>query len=132
MENIILTNRQIDFIMTNPATKGILKKQIPAKIAYWIERSLNKCESLHKSYINIRNEIVERYAKRDEEGNFVTKGNAVLWQEDKAEEANTEYIGLLDEENDLGIKMISVNLDSFGTFSVEEMAIISPLLDVVE
>jgi len=132
MANIVMTNKQVDVIMNNPEFGEFMKKQLDAKSAYWLVRALDKMQSIQRSFIDIRNDIIAKYAKKDEKGEVIIKGNVVEWEPEHKETANKEIADLNNQENDLSILMIKIDYNRLSDFSIKEMFLLYPFIEPPE
>lgn len=66
----------------------IAQIKISSKLAYKIVKFYKSIEVEEEFYNNKRNEIIDLYAERDENGQFVVENNMIKIVADKAAEAN--------------------------------------------
>lgn len=84
--------------------------KLPVKVAYAITKNINKINTELIAYTNEKAKLVDKYAKKDEEGKLKLdeNGNAIL-KEEHIQDWNKDIAELLAIENDIDIHMI--NLD---------------------
>lgn len=130
-DTIKLTNEQIEGIMQNPARATSLRRAMGIKEAYWLSRAMDKIQSLAKPYFRERNEIIEKFAKRDEKGELVVnpKNGSYAWETPASEKAANDAVAQLRSvEVDLGLKKIPIDWNNDSKFTVEDMLLLGPLL----
>lgn len=87
-----LTNQQI----LNFVNSAITAKKLPVKLAYGISVNLKSIELALAAYNKQREELVEKYVKKDDDGNPLVKNNYYVfedktgWDESIAELLETE------------------------------------------
>ena len=84
-----LTNRKV----VNDANflESLIHRQFPVKVSYAISKNVSKLERELKIYNSERQKIINKYCKKDEEGNLVIDENNQYHIED-------ENIDVLDED----------------------------------
>jgi len=94
----------------------ILGKEIPAKVAYWLARFLEKINSETNAMEKARLKLADKYAEKDEEGNLaiLKDENGVSLNQYKFKDGNLakfakEYEELSKEEFDVDFKPISID-----------------------
>lgn len=104
---------------------------LPLKVAYKLNKIKKAVEENGEFYINKFQEIVDTYAKKDEEGNLVFSDNneQIMIQDDKIEECNKA----LEELQTLTVEIENYNLsiDDFGEnieCTPEDLEVLMPFL----
>ena len=107
------------------------KFNLPLKVAYKLNKIKKAVEENGEFYVTKFQEIIDKYAKKDENGNPVLNetGDQILIQEDKIEECNTA----LEELQTLTVEVENYNLsiDDFGDnieCTPEELEVLMPFL----
>lgn len=118
----------IAFRNTNNFLNGM---NLPLKVAYKLNKVKKAVEENGEFYVEKFQEIIDTYAKKDENGQvvFSDDGNQIMIQDDKIDECNKA----LDELQNLTVEIENYNLtiDDFGdniTCTPEELEAIMPFL----
>jgi len=109
-ENIVIKNGYFETLSINRnILTDILNKDFPVKIGYWVAKIFDRIESEAKIYFKAKESLIKKYAKKDEEGEFISQnGNYVLEDIDKYSD---ELIDLQNIEVEINIKPIEMDLD---------------------
>lgn len=125
---IKITNEYIDKMGTGVVVKSLLKKEFSCKTSYWLARIFNELEGLSKTFMQEKQKIVNRYAKKDSNDNVISDGTNVTilditaFQKDIAE--------LLEIELDLQKEQIIFDIEKEPKCTIEEMLLLLPLIEV--
>ena len=103
-----ITNRRI--VNDSNFLASLMHRQFPVKISYAISRNISKLESDLKIYNSEREKIINKYCKKDEEGNLVIdESNNYSIEEEYIDICNKELNELLDIEVDIDIHKFKLN-----------------------
>lgn len=121
-----------DILEFRKGVNNFLTLKLPLSIAYKLNKMNNEVEKEVEFYQDKFNEIIEKYAKIDENGNtvFSEDGTQIMIQDDKIVECNTAIEELLELE--VEINNYGLSIDNFGDnieCTTEEVAAIAPFLD---
>ena len=129
---IKLTNLQIQNIVTSGALQTVAKKPLPIKVSYWITKNIDKLTTEYKYFLDAKKKLIEQYGKRDDKGELVTNketGEVYLKDVQGFQDALRE---LLEMEVEVDINPVKIDMEKLDnlTFTLEEMSILLPLIDV--
>lgn len=120
-----LSNRKIlDFINSD-----LVSKKLPIKLAYAISVNVSAVEGAIKAFNNQRTNLIEKYAKKGEDGKPISDDGKYIIENTK--EWNESINELLDAESDVNVTTITLDLlekcddEAFDKLSVGELAVIS-------
>ena len=147
METIKITNQYLDTMASSLVIQTIIKKSFTAKTSYWLARVFDKLQREAKIYLAERQKMIEKYAKRHQsdgekkdkdgkivkswkKGDMISDGQSVSLTDIK--EFTKEINELTEIEIEIGINKIAFDLEKEAACTIEEMAILLPLLDVKE
>lgn len=103
-----ITNRRI--VNDSIFLASLMHRQFPVKISYAISKNISKLESDLKIYNSEREKIINKYCKKDEEGNLVIdESNNYSIEEEYIDICNKELNELLDIEVDIDIHKFKLN-----------------------
>ncbi|WP_337814794.1 hypothetical protein [Intestinibacter sp.] len=103
-----ITNRRI--VNDSNFLASLMHIQFPVKISYAISKNISKLESDLKIYNSEREKIINKYCKKDEEGNLVIdESNNYSIEEEYIDICNKELNELLDIEVDIDIHKFKLN-----------------------
>lgn len=106
----------------------LLDKECKAKVAYWIAKLVTEINKEYTIFNDTRKKLIEKYGKRDEEGNLITINDNFELQEEYIQEFNEQINELLNETVELNINPIDINdLEEFK-FKPNEMALLMPFV----
>ena len=144
MKTIKITNAYLDTMINSPIIQTITKKPFSAKTSYWLARAFDKLQREAKIYLAERQKLIEKYAKKHEEdgeerrdgkvinswkkGDMVSDGQSVSLTNMK--EFTREINELTEIEIDIGINKIKFDLEKEPACTIEEMALLLPLMEV--
>ncbi len=109
-----------------------LELKLPLPVAYKLNKMNKAAEKEAEFYQEKFNEIVNTYAKKDENGNLVFSedGEQIMIQDDKIVECNQALEELMDL--DVEVETFGLKLEDFGDeveCTAEEIDAISPFLE---
>lgn len=104
---------------------------LPLKVAYKLNKLKKAVEAEGEFYTNKFHEIVDTYAKKDENGEVVLSedGNQIMIQDGKVEECNTALSDL--QELTVEVDNCNLTIDDFGDdieCTPEELEALMPFL----
>ena len=108
------------------------KTNLPLKGAYKINKIRKAIEKEGEFYTNKFQEIVDTYAKKDDDGNLVFNedGSQIIIQEDKVSECNTALSEL--QQLEVDIDTYNLTLEDLGTdleCTPDELESLMPFMD---
>ncbi len=111
---------------------SFLQLKLPLPVAYKLNKLNSATEKEVEFYQEKFNEIVQQYAKKDENGNLVFSedGEQIMIQDDKIAECNQALEELLDLE--VEVNTYDLSIENFGDnieCTAEEIAAITPFLN---
>ena len=100
-----LTNRKI----VNDANLlgNLTHKQLPIKVSYAIAKNISKIEKELEIYNKERQNLIDKYCLKDEEGNLIDENNQFKIADGNLEAWNKDMNELLDIEIDINIHKFS-------------------------
>lgn len=105
-------------------------KQLPLPGAYKLTKISNALDKESEFYSKRIQEIIEKYAKRDDNNEYVFSedGEQIIIQEDKIEEANEEMEELIDLE--VTVDNMDLSIENLGNIdcSPEELQCLMPFI----
>lgn len=103
--------------------------QLPGRTAFQIGRLLKKLESVLAEYNETRTKLLEKYAKRTEDGNFeLNDKNEYQFTQENIEIYIGEVNNLISEEIELDVTPIRLKDIENLMFTPSEMAILEPFM----
>lgn len=125
-----LTNRRI----LNDANflTALMQRQFPVKVSYAISKNVSKLESELNIYNKEREKIIDKYCKKDEEGNLlIDENNNYSIEDENIDICNKELNELLDIEIDVNIHKFKLDDLMCGSYemSPSEMALIDYMIE---
>ena len=85
------------------------KLEIPAKLSYAIYKNVNKLSSTVKYFEKQRGEILDKYIKKDKDGNQVIENNLPILTDQK--KADADYKNLLELDADVDLYKTSIQAE---------------------
>lgn len=115
-----ISNRQLIKIFNGMPT--VMRKQVPVKIGFAINRNIKAMESAAEAYTAEQRKILDKYCEKDEFGQFKTEGEEYVLADRKAygEEMN-ELLGIENE-----IQIHTVSLDDIEKCDSEKFDALTP------
>ena len=130
-ENIKLKNEFFELAITKTFT-AVMRKPFPIKTSYWLARIYDRIQKLGRVYFEQKNEIIKKYATKDEKGKTKTNGIGDVEFGKNHEVASAEFDELQSIEVDIGIQPIEIDFEACEkkgiTLTAEEMAMLLPLM----
>lgn len=125
-----LTNRKI----LNDANflTALIQRQFPVKVSYAISKNVSKIESELNIYNKEREKIIDKYCKRDKEGNLlIDENNNYSIEDENIDICNKELNELLDIEIDVNIHKFKLDDLMCGNYemSPSEMVLIDYMIE---
>lgn len=124
-----MTNQEI----LNFAGLALGGKHLPVRITYAIQKNAKTIEAALKAYDETRKSLLEKYAKKDDEGKPIIENNEYTIE--NAENWNADMTELLTTETEVDIHKVSFDefekLDDpkFNALTVSEMAILKFMIE---
>ena len=122
----MITIRLNDILNSIPIFREISNKSLPIKTAYQLARLSRELDRESTTFDESRRKIIEKYAERDENGEFkqTDEGNVIIMPE-QINACNQEMAELLDTEIEINVEPIeieslaSIELTPAQMFSLE-------------
>ena len=122
----MITIRLNDILNSIPIFREISNKSLPIKTAYQLARLIRELDRESTTFDESRRKIIEKYAERDENGEFkqTEEGNVIIMPE-QINACNQEMAELLDTEIEINVEPIeienlaSIELTPAQMFSLE-------------
>lgn len=96
--------------------KLLVDQPMRAKIAYKFSLIIDAIEKENNKYNYIRNQLIQKYAERDEKNNLMEKDNCYNIPPNKIQEFNRELNELLDTE--LNLYIVPLELEDIENFEL--------------
>lgn len=125
-----ITNRRI--VNDSNFLASLIHRQFPVKISYAISKNISKLENDLKIYNSEREKIINKYCKKDEEGNLVIdESNNYSIEEEYIDICNKELNELLDIEVEINIHKFKKDdlLQSNIEMSPSEISLIDYMIE---
>ncbi|CUP25321.1 Uncharacterised protein [[Eubacterium] contortum] len=106
----------------------IQSKMLPTKVGYAIARNIALLESVAKAYEEERTKIIDKYAKKGEDGRYIVVGNTYDIQDMAGFGADMDE--LLGIENEVAIHTVSLSelekcdLEQFDALTVKDLKLL--------
>lgn len=119
-----------DIVESQEVMRTLSNKPLRGRVAFKVARLLKKLEAELTTFNDTRVKLIESYAKKDEEGNYVTNDkNEYQFDQDNANKFVEEINKLLLEELDIDANPILVDEIEDLDFTPAEMAALEPFMD---
>lgn len=119
-----------DIVESQEVMRTLSNKPLRGRVAFKVARLLKKLEAELTTFNDTRIKLIESYAKKDEEGNYVTNDkNEYQFDQDNANKFVEEINKLLLEELDIDANPILVDEIEDLDFTPAEMAALEPFMD---
>ena len=119
-----------DIVESQEVMRTLSNKPLRGRVAFKVARLLKKLEAELTTFNDTRVKLIESYAKKDEEGNYVTNDrNEYQFDQDNANKFVEEINKLLSEELDIDATPILVDEIEDLDFTPAEMAALEPFMD---
>lgn len=125
---IKITNEYIDRLGSGKVIKTLLGKEFTCKTSYWLARIFNEIENLSKIFVEEKQKIVDKYAKKDDNGEIIQNNDNITILDITAFQKDLKE--LLEIELDLQKKQIVFDIEKEPRCTIEEMLILLPLIEV--
>lgn len=102
----------------------VAKKDLPAKLSYYIGRNILKLQEEFSCYEKMRVEIAKKFAQKDENGEFLVKDESFVFGENE-KVFDDELKELNETEIDISFDMVSV--DILDLLENERYDVLSPV-----
>mgnify|MGYP004575448239 len=112
---------------------GLRQKHLPVRLAYAIKKNMSSVQEAAAAYTDERKELIDRYAKKDENGKYLEEDNCYI-MEDKAgfEKDMAELLGI---ETEVEIHTVSITVvekcdddPKYDALTIEELDVIDYML----
>ena len=119
-----------DIVESQDVMRALSSKQLRGRVAFKVARLLKKLETELATFNDTRIKLIETYAKKDDEGNFVTnEKNEYQFDADNANKFVEEINKLLLEEIDIDANPILVDEIEELNFTPAEIVALEPFMD---
>ena len=119
-----------DIVESQDVMRALSSKQLRGRVAFKVARLLKKLEAELATFNDTRIKLIETYAKKDDEGNFVTnEKNEYQFDADNANKFVEEINKLLLEEIDIDANPILVDEIEELNFTPAEIVALEPFMD---
>ena len=119
-----------DIVESQEVMRTLSNKPLRGRVAFKVARLLKKLEAELTTFNDTRVKLIESYAKKDEEGNYVTNDkNEYQFDRDNANKFIEEVNKLLSEELQIDANPILVDEIEELDFTPAEMAVLEPFMD---
>ena len=119
-----------DIVESQEVMRTLSNKPLRGRVAFKVARLLKKLEAELTTFNDTRVKLIESYAKKDEEGNYITNDkNEYQFDQDNANKFVEEINKLLLEELDIDANPILVDEIEDLDFTPAEMAALEPFMD---
>lgn len=112
---------------------GLRQKHLPVRLAYAIKKNLSSVQEAAAAYTDERKELIDRCAKKDENGEYLEEDNCYI-MEDKAgfEKDMSELLGI---ETEVEIHTVPITVvekcdddPKYDALTIEELDVIDYML----
>ena len=118
-----------DIVESQEVMRTLSNKPLRGRVAFKVARLLKKLEAELTTFNDTRVKLIESYAKKDEEGNYVTNDkNEYQFDQDNANKFVEEINKLLLEELDVDANPILVDEIEDLDFTPAEMDMLEPFM----
>lgn len=106
----------------------IQSKMLPTKVGYAIARNIALLESVAKAYEEERTKIIDKYAKKGEDGRYIVVGNTYDIQDMSG--FGTDMDELLKIENEVSIHTVPISelekcdLEQFDALTIKDLKLL--------
>lgn len=119
-----------DIVDSQEVMRTLSNKPLRGRVAFKVARLLKKLEAELTTFNDTRMKLIENYAKKDENGNYVTNDkNEYQFDQDNANKFVEEINKLLLEKLDIDANPILVDEIEDLDFTPAEMAILEPFME---
>ena len=124
---MILKGREIKEL--NSTINTLLPLQLKMPFAYEAAVIAREIHDVDAKIEVMKQEIIERYAKRNEQGGLVIENGAIQIQEDKVSQANKELDDLYSREIEVNVTKIKMENIKDLELTVGQIATLIPLIE---
>lgn len=115
-----------EITVMHQALLGVVNMTLPRKVSVAVSRNLSKIEKEITLYNSQREDIAGRYARKDEQGNYILDGNNYTFVSDENKEAFLQEAKELNE-TDIDIDFMKFRAEELDRCDeVERYSIITP------
>jgi len=109
----------------------IVKTPLPVKISYWLSRTIRQIQPEYQSFEEARKNLIEKYAKHDEDGNLavIGEGPTAIVEFDDKEGFEKEFAELAETEFDVTMDALSIDTIEGIDIPIEVMLKLDPLFE---
>ena len=118
------------YFETLTQAKPLLKKDFSGMTSFYFARLFSKIEIESKVYFSEKQKLIEKYAKRNEDGTFMTTGDSVML--DNPQEFTEKLEEIMSIEIELGIDKIDLDFDKEPKINIEGMMLLLPFIGEVK
>ena len=126
-----IKNSQMVLFMNG--TADIQKKKLPIKLGYAITKNLKQMESIAAAYEEERQKILDKYAEKDGNGEYMVKNEAYVIPEQKAYEAEMQELLGIDNEMDIHTvpfaELEKCDCGQFDALSVQDISLLEIMIE---
>ena len=110
--------------------RSLSNKQLRGRVAFKVARLLKKLEVELTTFNDTRLKLIENYAKKDEEGNYINNDkNEYQFDGDNANKFIEEFNKLLSEKIEIEANPILIDEIEELNFTPAEMAVLEPFIE---
>ena len=119
-----------EIVESQDVMRVLSNKPLRGRAAFKVARLLKKLETELTTFNDTRIKLIESYAKKDENGQFVTnEKNEYQFDKENADKFVEEINKLLLEEIEIDANPILINEIEELNFTPSEMALLEPFMD---
>lgn len=119
-----------DIVESQEVMRTLSNKSLRGRVAFKVARLLKKLEAELTTFNDTRVKLIESYAKKDAEGNYITNDkNEYQFDQDNANKFVEEINKLLLEELEIDANPILIEEIEDLDFTPAEMAVLEPFMD---
>lgn len=109
-------------------TADIQMKRLPIKLGYAITKNLKLMESIATAYEEERKKILDKYAEKDSNGEYVVKNESYVIPKQKEYEAEMQELLEIDNEMDIHmvpfVELEKCDLEQFEALSIQDISLL--------
>lgn len=127
-----LTHGMLDGMVNNKDMITIMSKALPAATSMQLAKIIRKCSNELKEYIEKKQEIIQEYSQKDDNGAPITQpGDMVLLDNKRTDEARDKLREIADIPvgNGFELPTFKFNSDAFPNITPQEALAILPFLN---
>ncbi len=123
MEELILKITGNEFLSICDAFSHLVAKEMDLNTACSIAKNIKEMDIIKKVIDDKRNSIIKKYAKKDSNGNIITKSDGSIEEITNRDEFNAKMSDLLSQEID--INLIKISKSDLQNITISPMDILS-------